>query len=339
MDRIIDGKYKILEIISVGGQGTVYKAEDLVLNTCCAVKEIEYLSENELNVIRNVQGNGMPRVMDIVYEEHFFIVMEYIEGKSLNEYLKNGPVEKSFSLNVSKEICEILAIFHTMANPVCYLDLKPDNIILDKNNKVRLVDFGSVILQESHKTKFNATIGYAAPEIFRGDAGTYSDVYSLGKLMLYLFSGVSVADMNYDEISVFMDSLSLDKLLKDIILRCIEPDTNKRFQSADIVLEQLKEIKNSRIKEFILPLIKEILLLSGVAVGSLYLEKVFWGNIEISIYYFLMSIFLLLVACIIEKVIDKINGNKLINMYSIELSDKKNDVEKYNKIIAKLYNH
>lgn len=147
--RVIGGKYRLMKRIGKGGGGSVYMAEDMHMGKIWAVKEVEVGQqfERESETLRSVRHKNLPLLVDIIrQEEKAYLVLEYIEGNTLQEVLKEKktlPLRESMRIGI--EVLEALKCLHHQNPPVVYGDLKPSNIMLDKEGCVKLIDFGTVL--------------------------------------------------------------------------------------------------------------------------------------------------------------------------------------------------
>ena len=211
MARVISGKYEEIERLGQGGQGVVYKVRHAEQKTTFALKAIPaYLLSTPSTVGRfeqealvlgrlrhrnivQVLGNGRDETLGLIY-----IVMEYIQGKTLKDYLQDkGPLSLPEVLEISRQIADALAYAHAQSPSVIHRDIKPTNIMIeDFSGRVVLLDFGIAKelddARESH-TRTGFMIGtwkYSSPEQLRHEPLTGSaDVYSLGMVMYEMYTG------------------------------------------------------------------------------------------------------------------------------------------------------
>lgn len=186
---ILKGRYCIIEQIGQGGEGSLYLARDMELGTLWAVKELPMERKKEAKLMRLLEHPALPKMTDYAERGEFcYLVMEYIRGKSLRQWLDEGRI---FSLEeimkIGLEITEVMTYFHTQKPAVYYGDLKPENVMLTENGRLYLVDLGSAVFGYREKQKIClGTPGYAAPEQHEGRMTAASDVYALGKTMAAL---------------------------------------------------------------------------------------------------------------------------------------------------------
>jgi len=200
---ILMKRYRIKAFLGSGGMSTVYLSEDLHgEGRHYAVKEsrlapkLAHQLMIEAKTLRDLDHPHLPRVRKLMLSgdrEYFYIVQDYIEGITLAKlFLKNkGMLPSSVVLEYLVQICDILDYLHT--EKIVYKDLKPGNLMVDRQGKINLVDFG--IAQRYGENQAGATlrvgtIGFAAPEQYEGRAtDARTDLYSFGALMFYLLSG------------------------------------------------------------------------------------------------------------------------------------------------------
>lgn len=248
--HILDGKYEIINVLGQGGMSTVYLCRNNRLGNLWAVKEVsselkkkmDFLAEP--NILKNLQHSGILRIVDIFYEEdNLYIVEDYIQGKTLKEYIDyNGPLTSDAVMQITLELCSILDYLHSLNPPIIYRDLKPSNIMIKPDNKVVLIDFGIARTYKDGQegdTIILGSRGYIAPEqLVNIQSNAQTDIYSLGATMFFMLTGKSIDmptelmfDENYPE--------SADKKLIRIIKTAASIVPTDRFGS---VKEIMKEI-------------------------------------------------------------------------------------------------
>lgn len=184
---IIKERYCIIEKIGQGGEGQVYLARDMELGIYRAVKVLPVSEKQEAILLGRLDYPSIPKMIDYQESgEYCYIIMEYIHGKTLGQYLREG---QNFStgdiLKIGIAAAQILDYLHQNHPPVYYGDMKPDNLMVTEQNKLYLVDFGSA--KQGYGTVgaiSKGTPGFAAPEQFDGILLASSDVYGLGKTLL-----------------------------------------------------------------------------------------------------------------------------------------------------------
>jgi serine/threonine protein kinase len=262
-------RYQIIEELGRGGMGTVYKVLDKEVNEKIALKvlkpEISFdlkiieRFRNELKIARKISQPNVCRMYDLMKESGtYFITMEYVSGEDLKStILRLGQISIGKALIIAKQICSGLAAAHQLG--IVHRDLKPHNIMIDRAGNVRIMDFG---IARSTKTRGltepGAIIGtpeYMSPEQSLGDeVDIRSDIYSLGVVLFELVTGkvpfegttaVSVAMKQKMELPPEPMSINdqIPEEFNHLILKCLEKDPKRRYQSADEVLEEIIRIE------------------------------------------------------------------------------------------------
>lgn len=256
LGTIIDDRYELLSEVGRGGMSVVYLGLDKRLIRPVAVKEISKTSNNitlicsirfEVELLKKVDFKGVPRIYDVIdTEESFCIVMEYIEGKTLDRILnEEGAQPEERVVQWGKQLCEILSYLHSCNPPIIYRDVKPANIMLTPKGDLYLIDFG---IAREYKEGALAdetclgTRGYAAPEQFGGMGQTdqRTDVYALGVTLYYLVTGNDPIKAPYEIISIREWNPALSRGFEKIIIKCTEPNPNDRYQSCAEVMVDLE---------------------------------------------------------------------------------------------------
>lgn len=257
---LLDGRYQILRLIGKGGMSDVYLATDQRLHNTCAVKEIRYGSvkdimlvlesiRNEARLMQQLDHPAIPKIYDIIESsDSFILIMEYVEGSPLSKILsERGPFEETQVLDFARQLGQVLNHMHERPRPIIYRDLKPANIMLRSDGKLKLIDFGTAREYNPGAigdTTCLGTVGFAAPEQFGGMGQTdvRTDIYNLGATLYYLVTGRNPAEPPYEICPIRQVNPKLSRGLEFIIQKCIEKDPNNRFQSAAQLLDALENI-------------------------------------------------------------------------------------------------
>ncbi|EHR33341.1 serine/threonine protein kinase [Helcococcus kunzii] len=245
---VIENKYEILKEVGRGGMSVVYLAMDIRLNKQWAVKEIKKTGNKnneiivnslivEANLMKKLDHPSLPRIVDIIDTEHvIYIVMDYIEGESLDRILRyNGPQDEQIVIEWSKQICDVLNYLHSQNPPIIYRDMKPGNVMVKPDGNIKIIDFGIAREYKDNKltdTTVLGTKGYAAPEQYgKRQSDRRTDIYSLGMTMHSLLTGDDPRnpDFNYRPVRDYNPSISGG--IERIIEKCIEIDPNNRYQN------------------------------------------------------------------------------------------------------------
>ncbi len=254
--------YRILDKLGEGGMGVVYKAEDTRLKRTVALKFLPaHLSASEQDKARFLQeaqsasSINHPNICTIhdiqEHESQMFIVMEYVEGKTLHE--TPGVSEKE-AIEIGAQIAEGLAAAHEKG--IVHRDVKPENIMVRKDGRVQIMDFGLAKLRGvSRLTKEGSTVGtagYMSPEQVQGtDVDARSDIFSLGVVLYELFTGrlpfrgVHETAMAYEIVNVDAPPMrtakpDINPELDRIVAGCLEKNPAERMQSAKQVAVDLR---------------------------------------------------------------------------------------------------
>lgn len=248
--------YQILSTLGKGGMGCVYLVRHLRLGTLWALKEIYKSSGGpvdllaEANMLKRLSHPALPRIIDI-YEDSacIYIVEDYIEGVSLDKRIQEaGRFPESQVRAWAEELCGVLRYLHEQQpNPIIYRDMKPSNVMVTPENKVKLIDFGIAreFKQEgTSDTTSLGTMGYAAPEQYgtaQSDART--DIYSLGVTLYHAVTGKSPKDPPYELRPIRQWDAELSEGLEYIIHKCTRSNPADRYQSIAELQADLKNIE------------------------------------------------------------------------------------------------
>jgi len=258
--EIIDNRYELIRQTGKGASSIVYLAQDKKLDRICAVKIVNkntYANKiaaqeslNEANKMKLLAHISIPQLYDIFDDDdRLCIVMEFIEGKTLNEIIKSmtRPLDEYTIIQWSKQLCRVLFYLHTLKPPRIFRDLKPANIILQPNGVIKLIDFGTMKNYDDSRSEDTVNLGtkgYAAPEQFggRGATDARTDIYGLGMTMYHLITGVnpSLPPFEFKPIRYYRKDVS--KGLEDIVMKCIAIEREERYQSAIHILKDLERL-------------------------------------------------------------------------------------------------
>ena len=236
---VIDGKYEILREIGRGGMSIVYLAMDTHLNKQWAVKEIRKKGNGkndevvvnsllaEANMMKKLDHPALPRIVDIIDNGiTIYVVMDYIEGESLDKVLNEyGAQPEEQVIAWAEQLCEALEYLHSQKPPIIYRDMKPANVMLKPEGNIKIIDFG--IAREYKEQKLSDTTvlgtkGYAPPEQYSGQTDARSDIFALGMTMHHLLTGIDPRSGEaYAPVRMWNPQLS--EGIELIINKCVEP--------------------------------------------------------------------------------------------------------------------
>lgn len=268
-NRLLKGRYELIEKIGEGGMAIVYKGKDRFLNRYVAIKILrpefikdEKFIENFRKESQAAAGLSHPNIVNVydVGEEGniHFIVMELIDGKSLSQVIEEeGRLDYKEAISITKQVASALSLAHS--NQIIHRDVKPHNILITSSGTAKLADFGiaMAVSKESiaeGKEKIMGSVHYFSPEQARGAyVDERSDIYSLGIVLYEMLTGkvpfdgdnpISIALMHInDEIPpVSKEVAGIPPQLEKIIEKATDKYQTNRYASADEMIEDLDNI-------------------------------------------------------------------------------------------------
>ena len=269
----LDGRYEIKEIIGVGGMAYVYKAFDNIDNRTVAIKILkeEYLQneeftrrfKNESKAIAILSHPNIVKVYDVSFGERMqYIVMEYIDGITLKEYIE-GQAEFKWKEAVHFTVQILRALQHAHDKGIVHRDIKPQNIMLLPDGTIKVADFG---IARFSRRDMNATrasdkaigsVHYISPEQARGEiTDEKADIYSVGVMLYEMLTGklpfeadsavsVAIMQMQSEAVPPRQVNAAIPEGLEDITVKAMQKDTSKRYQSAAEMLYDIDEFKKN----------------------------------------------------------------------------------------------
>lgn len=287
---VIDGKYEVLREIGRGGMSVVYLAMDTHLNKQWAVKEIRKKGSGkndeivvnsllaEANMMKRLDHPALPRIVDIIDNGvTIYVVMDYIEGESLDKILlEYGAQPEEKVINWAMQIADALSYLHGQKPPIIYRDMKPANVMLKPEGNIKIIDFG--IAREYKEmnladTTVLGTKGYAPPEQYSGQTDPRSDIFALGMTMHHLLTGVDPRNGEpYAPVRQWNPELS--EGIEIIIDRCVQPASENRYQSCadliydlehpELITKGFKRKQKQRLASFLVAaILSVVMLISG----------------------------------------------------------------------------
>ncbi len=265
----IDGRYEITELIGIGGMADVYKATDIMENKTVAVKilKTEFAGNedfirrfrNESKAIAVLSHPNIVKIFDVGFTDKIqYIVMEYIDGITLKEFMEQQSVLKwKDAIHFTIQI--LRALQHAHDRGIVHRDIKPQNIMLFPDGTIKVMDFGIArFSREEGKTLSDKTIGsvhYISPEQARGDiTDEKSDIYSVGAMLYEMLTGkkpfeadtpVAVALMHMQEAVIPLKKINeaIPEGLEEIVLHAMQKSPANRYQSASEMIKDIEIFK------------------------------------------------------------------------------------------------
>lgn len=264
-DGIILGKrYEVLSKVGAGGMADVYKGRDRMLNRYVAIKVLKKEYKEDENFVRKFRSEAQaaaglihPNIVNVydVGEDRglYYMVMELVEGITLKEYIeKKGRLSHKEVISIAIQMCTGVGIAH--AADIIHRDIKPQNIIISKDGKVKVTDFGIAKATTSNTVSSNAmgSVHYTSPEQARGGfSDQRSDIYSVGITLYEMVTGevpfdgestVSVAIKHLQEEITPPSELVPDipYSMERIILKCTQKNSERRYRNTDELIQDLK---------------------------------------------------------------------------------------------------
>ncbi|MDE6743504.1 MAG: serine/threonine protein kinase [Lachnospiraceae bacterium] len=277
MEEIRIGKYKVLRKIGEGGGGSVYLVEDCALKKMYALKTggRREIAE-EVERMKAITDRRFPYLVDVIdleelppdcpdygsgeadrdHEASSFIgiIMEYVEGPTLEEYIKeHAPLSEQETISLMKQLAGMLGYLHAMRPAVIYRDLKPSNLILQPDGTLRVLDFGAALQGYGRLSAVYSygTYGYCAPEQRKGKMLTPAcDIYACGVIMYYMLTGIDPAKPPYGvfgKMNALTEvSLTVSPVLEDVVNVCCQEEVSKRYADGSVLLDRLNRISTRK---------------------------------------------------------------------------------------------
>ena len=233
-ETYLKNTYEILDVLKDTGENKVILAYDKRGRQNCVLKERSLHSRALYETLKEISNPHIPAIYRLIEQDgKLLVVEEYVEGRTLAELIQSMPsqrIDESLAVNILRQLCECLAPLHEKG--IIHRDVKPSNIILTKDNIVKLIDFGIARTEKQeagNDTEFLGTRGYAPPEQYGfGQTDARSDIYALGVTMQRALG---------KEYSGY---------LKDVLLRCTALDPANRYPSVEALKYDLENPKKAR---------------------------------------------------------------------------------------------
>ena len=248
--EVLAGKYRILQALGKGGEGSVWLAVHLQTEQLWAVKEIARKEDgrefHEIDMMKKLRHPSLPLIADVLEREHWiYLVMEYIQGPTLEEVKqKLGRFSPQQVLETGWQLSNVLCYLHGRKIPVFHLDIKPANIIQKKNGTLVLVDFGASLklFEKEREGRRKGTQGFAAPEQYERNSllDGRADIYGVGATMYYLISGV-----RYSGVLQKSKIPGCPENMSGLIRKCIRENPQERYQDSKKLRKEIEKLRKS----------------------------------------------------------------------------------------------
>lgn len=245
------GLYNVLAEIGQSGKSHVYLVLNIRAGKQWAAKEVSKTGEGEKDVIsrhliadaeilKGLKHDHIPTIVDVIEtEEYYYILMDFIEGRTLQKVLEEeGAQNQEDVVKWGMQLCDVFIYLHSQDPPIIYRDTKPSNIMLTPDRDIVLIDFGAAREYKKYKTEdtlYLGTKGYAAPEQYQsvdGQSDERTDIYNVGATMYHLVTGHDPALPPYNLYPIRHWDKNLSSGLEQIILKCTKFNPDERYQSA-----------------------------------------------------------------------------------------------------------
>jgi serine/threonine-protein kinase len=265
--KVLGSRYELIEKVGGGGMAYVYKAKCKLLHRPVAVKILrpEFVSNDEFvkrfrreaQAAASLSHPNIVGIYDVGQEEDIhYIVMEFIDGITLKDKIQlDGSLPPKETIEIAVQICE--ALTHAHQNQIIHRDIKPHNILLTNDGRIKVTDFGIARAVSSqtvtHTGSIMGSVQYFSPEQARGGfVGIKSDIYSLGTVLYEMVTGkvpfdgespISIALKHVQNQPVPPKEINpkIPQSLNDIIMKALNKDENNRFENASILAADLKK--------------------------------------------------------------------------------------------------
>ncbi|HDK7174649.1 TPA: Stk1 family PASTA domain-containing Ser/Thr kinase [Clostridium botulinum] len=267
----LGNRYELLEKVGEGGMATVYKAKCHYLNRFVAIKILkdQFCSDKEFvekfkreaTSVASLSDNNIVNIYDVGSENNIhYIVMEYVDGKTLKELIvEKGKIEPKETVRISKQIASALVCAHR--NNIIHRDIKPHNILVTKEGIIKVTDFGIAKASNSatitNSSKVMGSAHYFSPEQAKGGfVDSRTDIYSLGIVMYEMLVGkvpfdgespvsVAVKHIQNEVVAPKQIDDKIPESLNSVVLKCLEKNPVKRYQTIKNLEEDLARIENN----------------------------------------------------------------------------------------------
>jgi RNA polymerase sigma factor (TIGR02999 family) len=316
------GEYEVRTLVGSGGMGEVYRARDTRLDRDVAIKVLPAYLSSDRDRLRRFEQEAQataalnhPNILSVFqfgsFEGAPYLVTELLDGETLRELIRRGPIAQRKAIDLATQIAQGLAAAH--GKGIVHRDLKPENIFITRDGRIKILDFGLaklIGLEPRHNVLTSAdtepgmimgTASYMAPEQVRGQAAdNRSDIFAFGTIMYEMLSGKRAfrRETSADTMSAILkeDRLPLPETLSPalsrIVRRCLEKNPEQRFQSASdlgFALEAITTMSDTSTAQFVAKprrrwpiVVGGLLVVAGLLAAVLWLGKSLPSNHNVS---------------------------------------------------------
>ena len=261
LGSVIFERYRLQSFLARGGMGAVFLCQDLRLSgQQWAIKEmltanptevalVEESFRREAEILSTLQHPSLPAVVDsFVEDQRHYVVMEFVRGETLAARVaRTGPVTAEQALEWGVQLAEVLGYLHSQKPPVIFRDLKPENVMVNDQNLLKLVDFGLArhFRPGQHRdTQAAGSVGYSAPEQWEdsNQSDERTDIYGLGATLYFALCGRPPTPL-YGQQSLREHRPDLDGALESLLLKCLEPKAERRFADCATLRDQIQSLR------------------------------------------------------------------------------------------------
>ncbi|MDK2821086.1 MAG: eukaryotic-like serine/threonine-protein kinase [Clostridia bacterium] len=269
--KILEDRYEILRELGSGGMAQVYQGQDQLLNRSVTIKILkeqyaedkDFLArfQSEAQAVASLSHPNVVSIYDVGQEDGLhYLIMEYVEGRSLKDLItEKAPLPPGEAIEIALQICD--ALEHAHENGVVHRDIKPHNILITREGRVKVTDFGIAQAVSEATLSYNkgtllGSVHYLSPEQARGGiTGPTADIYSLGIVLYEMLTGelpfegdtpVSIAIKHIQETPRSIREINPDipPSLERVVMRTLEKDPERRYPKASDLRSELQAIKN-----------------------------------------------------------------------------------------------
>ena len=266
--ELIENRYRVLYKIGQGGYSNVYLVLNEKANKQWAIKEVRKSADEqnqavrqnliaETEILKHLKHPHLPSIVDILNrEDSYLIVMDYIEGRTLRDILreKGHPLPQNLVVDWALQVCDVFQYLHSQNPPIIYRDTKPSNLMLKPDGNIVLIDFGTARIYQETKSEDTTCLGtraYAAPEQFGNGRQTdaRTDIYNLGATMYHLLTMHTPSGSVCDPELMKKWNPDLSSGLIYIIQKCMAAEPEDRYQNDAELIFDLSRYQTFDVQE------------------------------------------------------------------------------------------